>query len=214
MTKQDMRKTLLSAVLLFAAVSAGAQLKMREVFAQLPDSVLPLMSRNNRLDCIDFIENGMEARVKNRFDDYATLDTLTANFLSLRTGGNCTVEMKLVPLSDDTLICVNRTYSGPAEDSEVRLYGMDWKFVRVVQRPEVEEFLKSPDSIRPRTQEMADTMDMIRTEAAFLPLMKASLSGDNTQIVWTLQTTEFGKETKRVAGRYLQPVRREAARRQ
>ena len=65
MTKQDMRKTLLSAVLLFAAVSAGAQLKMREVFAQLPDSVLPLMTRNNRLDCIDFIENGMEARVKN-----------------------------------------------------------------------------------------------------------------------------------------------------
>ena len=47
---------------------------MRDVFAQMPDSVLPAVTRNNRLDCIDFIDNNLEAKVRNAFDDYVTLE--------------------------------------------------------------------------------------------------------------------------------------------
>lgn len=204
-----MRKILLLSVLFLVAASSSAQLKMRDVFAQLPDSVLPLMTLNNRLDCIDFIENNMEARVKNKFNDQVVLEALTGDYLSIRTSESSFVEMKLMPQGNDTLICVNRTYLGPVEDSDVRLYGMDWHFVRVVQRPEVKEFLKSKDSILPWTPEMADTIAMIHAEADFLPLMKASLSKEGTQIVWTLQTQEFCKEIKKVAEKYVQSIRKE-----
>ena len=47
--------------------------KMRDVFAAMPDSVLGIMTKNNRLDCIDFIENDMEAKVRNRFDGFSVL---------------------------------------------------------------------------------------------------------------------------------------------
>ena len=204
-----MRKILLLFVLFLVAASSSAQLKMRDVFAQLPDSVLPLMTLNNRLDCIDFIENNMEARVKNKFNDQVVLEALTGDYLSIRTSESSMVEMKFIPQGNDTLICVNRTYLGPVEDSDVRLYGMDWHFVRVVQRPEVKEFLKSKDSILPWTPEMADTIAMIHAEADFLPLMKASLSKEGTQIVWTLQTQEFCKEIKKVAEKYVQSIRKE-----
>ncbi|MBR2459412.1 MAG: DUF3256 family protein [Bacteroidaceae bacterium] len=204
-----MRKILLLSVLFLVAASSSAQLKMRDVFAQLPDSVLPLMTLNNRLDCIDFIENNMEARVKNKFNDQVVLEALTGDYLSIRTSESSFVEMKLMPQGNDTLICVNRTYLGPVEDSDVRLYSLDWRFVRVVQRPEVKEFLKSKDSILPWTPEMADTIAMIHAEADFLPLMKASLSKEGTQIVWTLQTQEFCKEIKKVAEKYVQSIRKE-----
>ena len=204
-----MRKILLLSVLFLVAASSSAQLKMRDVFAQLPDSVLPLMTLNNRLDCIDFIENNMEARVKNKFNDQVVLETLTGDYLYVRTSESSFMEMKLMPQGNDTLICVNRTYLGPVEDSDVRLYGMDWHFVRVVQRPEVKEFLKSKDSILPWTPETADTIAMIHAEADFLPLMKASLSKEGTQIVWTLQTQEFCKEIKKVAEKYVQSIRKE-----
>lgn len=203
-----MKKILLFSAFLFAAVSSVAQVRMRDVFAQLPDSILPLMTRNNRLDCIDFIENGMEARVKNKFNDQVVLEALTEDFLLIRTSESSTVEMKLMPLGSDTLICVNRTYLGPTEDSEVKLYNTNWCFVRNVQRPEVSEFLKTVDSIRPWTPEMADTMDMIRGEATYLPLIKASLSAESSEIQWVLQSNEFRKEIKKVADRYLQPVTR------
>jgi hypothetical protein len=203
-----MKKILLFSAFLFAAVSSVAQVRMRDVFAQLPDSILPLMTRNNRLDCIDFIENGMEARVKNKFNDQVVLEALTEDFLLIRTSESSTVEMKLMPLGSDTLICVNRTYLGPTEDSEVKLYNTNWCFVRNVQRPEVSEFLKTVDSICPWTPEMADTMDMICGDATYLPLIKASLSAESSEIQWVLQSNEFSKEIKKVADRYLQPVTR------
>ena len=204
-----MRKILLLSFLFLVAVPSVAQVRMKDVFAQLPDSVLPLMTRNNRLDCIDFIENNMNARVKNRFNDQVVLEALTEDYLYVRTSESSFVEMKLMPQGNDTLICVNRTYLGPVEDSDVRLYSLDWHFVRVVQRPEVKEFLKSKDSILPWTPEMADTIAMIHAEADFLPLMKASLSKEGTQIVWTLQTQEFCKEIKKVAEKYVQSIRKD-----
>ena len=202
-----MKRTALIVCLLALASGISAQLRMRDIFAQLPDSVLPLTTRNNRLDCIDFIENGMVARVKNLFGDQVVLDSLTEDFMVLRTSEASCVEMKLVPGNRDTLIFVNRTYHGPVEDSEVRVYDRNWQFLRIVQRPDIHAFVQPVGFIQPWTSEMADTLSMIRSEACFLPLIKASLSAEHSQIVWTLQTKEFSKEIKKVAEKYLQSVK-------
>ena len=201
-----MKKIFLLSVLYCVSVSAFAQLRMRDVFAQLPDSVLPLMTKNNRLDCIDFIENNMEARVKNRFDDQIVLEVLTDDYLSIRASGGAFIEMKLIPKTNDTLIYVNRTYFGPAEDSEVRMYDISWNFIASVQRPDIEQFIKSPGDVVPSQTEYSDTIRMIRTETEILPLIKASLSSVPGKVKWELQTTEFSRELKKVARKYLQPV--------
>lgn len=202
-----MKRTALIVFLLALASGVSAQLRMRDIFAQLPDSVLPLTTRNNRLDCIDFIENGMEARVKNLFGDQVVLDSLTEDFMVLRTSEVSCVEMKLFAEGTDTLICVNRIYMGPVADSEVKVFDTSWSFVRTVPRPDVARFVRSVGDIQPWTEEMADTMRMVRAEAEFLPLMRATLSSASPGIVWTLQTSEFSKDIKKVAEKYLQPVK-------
>lgn len=202
----NMNKITIFAIFCLLADSVSAQLRMRDVFAQLPDSVLPLMTKNNRLDCIDFIENDMEARVKNLFDDKVVLDSLTDDFLSLSTSEGSYVEMKLFAEGADSFICVNRTYLGQAADSEVKIYDLSWNFVRRVARPDVREFLKTSESIESWTPEMADTLRVIRAEAEFLPLIKASLSSNTRQITWVLQKDEFSRNIKKVADKYLQPV--------
>lgn len=202
----NMNKITIFAIFCLLADSVSAQLRMRDVFALLPDSVLPLMTKNNRLDCIDFIENDMEARVKNLFDDKVVLDSLTDDFLSLSTSEGSYVEMKLFAEGADSFICVNRTYLGQAADSEVKIYDLSWNFVRRVARPDVREFLKLSESIDSWTPEMADTLRVIRAEAEFLPLIKASLSPNTRQITWVLQKDEFSKNIKKAADKYLQPV--------
>ena len=202
----NMNKITIFAIFCLLADSVSAQLRMRDVFAQLPDSVLPLMTKNNRLDCIDFIENDMEARVKNLFDDKVVLDSLTDDFLSLSTSEGSYVEMKLFAEGADSFICVNRTYLGQAADSEVKIYDLSWNFVRRVARPDVREFLKTSESIDSWTPKMADTLRVIRAEAEFLPLIKASLSSNTRQITWVLQKDEFSRNIKKVADKYLQPV--------
>jgi hypothetical protein len=204
-----MKRSALIVFLLALASGISAQLRMRDIFAQLPDSVLPLTTRNNRLDCIDFIENGMEARVKNLFGDQVVLDSLTEDFMVLRTSEASCVEMKLFAEGTDTLICVNRIYMGPVADSEVKVFDTSWSFVRTVPRPDVAQFVRSVGDIQPWTEEMADTMRMVRAEAEFLPLMRATLRSASPGIVWTLQTSEFSKDIKKVAEKYLQPVKDE-----
>ena len=201
-----MKKIIILVCLFVFCTEVSAQLHMREVFAQLPDSVLPLMSKNNRLDCIDFIENGMEARVKNHFGDPVVLDSLTHDYLLLHTSESGYVEMRLLLKASDTLLCVNRTYLGSVADSEVRVYDTLWRFVVVVQRPDFAQFFKpSADDGQWQVEEL-DTLRMIRSEAETLPLMKASLSSVPNKVEWELQTAEFSKELKKVASRYLQPV--------
>ena len=110
MIKRDMKKIFLSSLLFLVVLSSCAQVRRRDVFAQLPDSVLPLLTKNNRLDCIDFIENNMEARVKNRFNDHVVLEALTDDYLSIRTSESSKVEMKIIVQAGDSLIAVNRIY--------------------------------------------------------------------------------------------------------
>ena len=194
---------LITAIILATTLETAAQTSMRDIFAQLPDSILPLLTKNNRLDCIDFIENGMEARVKNVFNENVVLKVLTEDYLSINISEAATVEMKMLVGEKDTLICVNCTYKGPAEDSEVRLYNLSWHQISHVERPSINDFIKSSETLSLQQQ---DTLAMLRAEAQVLPLIKASLAPQNSELRWTLQTSEFSKDIKKVAGRYLQDV--------
>lgn len=137
-----MKHFFLSAVLILQAsfsflIPALAQsdvLLMRDVFAAMPDSVLPMVSKNNRLDCIDFIENQMEAKVRNALDEYVTLEALTSDYARFRTSNASLMEMKLLKQADSTLVlAVVRTVqmgeSGTPqrmEDSNLTLFTTDW----------------------------------------------------------------------------------------
>ena len=185
-----------------SAYSYSQQIRMRDVFAQMPDSIFPLLTLNNRLDCIDFIENNMEARVKNRLEEQVTLESLTDDYMRLRTSDNSYTEIKLVPQAEDTVICLSRTCQGPIEDSNVTLYNMQWEKVGNVERPSVADFLIDNNS----GTLSSDTLQQVKQEVLFLPLIKASLSPDTDEISWTLQTGEFSKDLKKVATKYLRPV--------
>ena len=77
-------KRFLPLVITLALGQALQAQKMRDVFAAMPDSVLGIMTKNNRLDCIDFIENTMAAKVHNRFDGDTELKALTVDYLELQ----------------------------------------------------------------------------------------------------------------------------------
>ena len=163
---------------------------MREVCAQAPDSIFAVLSTNKKLDLIDFAEAGMTARVRNVLDEDVVLEVLTDDYMSLQSSADSWVEVKLLPTSH---LLVNKTYSGPGLDSEVRLYDTQWTLLQVVPRPEIERFMTEQD-------------EDVRAEASVLPLISAKLSPDDCKIKWTLQNTEMSKDVKQKAGNCLQSV--------
>lgn len=186
-------KNIFSIIVFTISVTAWAQeVKMRDIFAQAPDSIFPLMTKNNKLDCIDFIENNMRARVKNKFDTYSELTMLTNDYLRLQQSEKSMVEMKIF---SDSLLCMVHTFLGPAADSEVSFYNLKWEPVSYpLERPKADDFFP------PETD--AEVSGLLRQ----LPLIKAALSPENTTLTWELQTTELTKVQKKTAERFLHSI--------
>ena len=117
-----MRFILLFSMLL--GLSANAQTQdINSVFISMPDSLSPILTKVNRQDFADFLSSGMKAVVKNKFDGTSEMLKLTDDYLKLNTTSASSEEMKLLPLNDSVnVLCVVKTYSGPAEDSKVTFY--------------------------------------------------------------------------------------------
>lgn len=50
---------------LFLTCAVEAQVKMRDVIKQMPDTLVPYLKQNARLDFIDFMDSDMKAEVNN-----------------------------------------------------------------------------------------------------------------------------------------------------
>ena len=202
-----MRKILLLIACVLGISVSAQTLQMRDVFAAMPDILMPLVTKNNRLDCIDFIENNMEAKVRNRADEFVELKTLTKDYLLFETSQMSQVEMKLLVLDDTTqVVCVARTYKAPTADSHVEFYTAQWGQVDEslvgrlnVSRPEVEDFFAAADK--------AD--EAVRSAVLMLhdlPLMEACLSADAPTLTWTIGLGELPKDEKKAAQKIVQPI--------
>lgn len=189
--------------LLLCLVQAMSARKMREVFADMPDSLLVLLTRNNRLDCIDFIENNMKARVRNIFDNYSELTALTDDYLSMMLTERSRVGMKLFPAGDSLqVICLVRTYEGPVAESMVTFYDEQWNPLKredFLATPRFEEFWNKPDSLSEEDyRRLQQSMDLHCVEAILTP--------DAPMLTFVLQTGDLTEEGRKSVAPCLQSL--------
>lgn len=111
-----MRIAIVAACLALTSLCCQAQESMMAIlFKEMPDSLLPYLTKNNRLDMIDFMEAGMKAEVTNRLEGKSLMTMLTADSLSLQLNDMLQVDMQLRRVdepvdSSQWLVCVRRTY--------------------------------------------------------------------------------------------------------
>ncbi len=110
-----MKRILLFATLLVALTTQAQRPALADLFRQMPDTLLPYLTANNRLDMVDFIEAGMKAEVTNQLDGKSQMTQLSADSLTLQLNDVLTVSMRLDSIrqaADSTayLIRVARRY--------------------------------------------------------------------------------------------------------
>lgn len=190
--------------LLLCLIQGVSARKMREVFADMPDSLLVMLTRNNRLDCIDFIENDMKARVRNIFDNYSELTVLTDDYLSMALTERSRVDLKLFPAGDSLqVICMVRTYDGPVPESTVAFFDEQWTPLETDQclrLPRFEEFWVKPESVSEETfLHLQQSMD--------LRCVKAMLYAEAPALEFTLQIGDLSEEGRKDVAPCLKPLR-------
>ena len=121
-------------LLLLASLTARAgELKIQDVFKQMPHTVLPTLSENNRLDMLDFMASQMKAEVTNRLGGKSEMTVLTDTTLIIRMSEALQVEMLLLKPedaadADSRIICLIETFGRDSLslDSQVSFYTISW----------------------------------------------------------------------------------------
>ncbi|MBQ8948922.1 MAG: DUF3256 family protein [Prevotella sp.] len=130
-----MRHRILTALVVLTTSLASAQdLKMRDVFKQIPDSLMPYLTQNNRLDFIDFLDSNMKAEVSNLTGGTSEMTALTDDSLSVRMSDALQVDMVLLTLDEpldaiSQLVVVSETFLVDSIYGETvcHTYTSDWQ---------------------------------------------------------------------------------------
>ena len=115
---------------------------LRKLLVEMPDSVIPYLTRNNRLDFIDFIDSGMTAKVTNSLGGSTTASVLTDDTVCIRLNDACMVSMMLLSTqlpvdSCNRVIAVVRTigFSNAAREVEIDFYTVHWR--HLAEKPDL-----------------------------------------------------------------------------
>ena len=112
-------------ILLVVSIAGKAQ-TMRELFTNMPDTILPSLSKNDRLDMIDLIENKMTNEVTNQLRGKSKMTVLTDNLAKIQLSELAEVQLCKLPTPDSYLICMIHSVKADAWDSTTKFYNPDW----------------------------------------------------------------------------------------
>lgn len=145
-----MRKILfILMVLLCGAMCNVAAQDMRMLFLNAPDEVFPLLTKNNRADCVDYVDAGMKAIVTNRLGGVSSLEALTGDYLYVQSSSSSWIEARLLPFNKDSIICVVKGVSAEAADSRLLFYDRMWNRLddeAMFEQPAIVDFFVQEDS--------------------------------------------------------------------
>jgi len=126
-------------LLLWAVTLTSRGDGMADLFKAMPDSLMPYLTTNNRLDMIDFMEANMKAEVTNLLDSKSEMTALTPDSLSIRMSNVLRVDMKTVSVTEPVdsslqVIRVVRTYQLNDKQAErvVDVYSAAWRHLSTV----------------------------------------------------------------------------------
>lgn len=148
--------------------------EMKTLFIEAPDSVFPLLNKNLRVDCVDFLEAGMQYAVTNALEGKSTLVAMTPDYMLLETSSASTMEVKKLPLGDGFIICVVNTVVAEASDSRAAFFDSSWRPISahdLFTMPAIVDFFTSQSV----AEEFLDLCEIY--------LVSLKLSADNADIV-------------------------------
>ncbi len=125
-----MRQLIFSLFFCAFALGVNAQ-NIAEVFTSMPDQYIPQLEHAWRQDLVDLYKSGKEARLKNTMNGFSVLRNLTNDYLLLETTERSSVEMKLLPLVNNTyVVCMITTVNGPVPDSRINFFSTTWEALK------------------------------------------------------------------------------------
>ena len=183
-----MRKLLFGLCLAAMPITMMAQ-QVCKMWVNMPASVAGALEKSGRQELLDLKQMKKTAAIAGPLGEKCSIDTLTADFLSVRMNEVYTLQMKMLPTSSgDSLLCLVQTYAGPQPESRIAFYSPDWKALSMPQM-HLDVDLQRPDTM--------SEGDFNKLQALFDPkLISFSLSPSSAELVVALSPAAISEEGK------------------
>ena len=138
-------KKIITIMILALAMSFAYAADIRTLFINMPDTIMPALTKSERMDFLDYIDSGMKARVRNKLGGESEMTELSDNSLTVSTSRSGKLQMALFQRKDGTvLICLIKTVTARFDDSLIRFYNEDWTPVEsesLIELPKFDDYL-------------------------------------------------------------------------
>lgn len=176
MTKPlEMKKIFIIATLLIATLlHLDAQSPMRDLWIQMPDSVVAYLDVNSRTEMADFYEMKVKTGSKNLLEGKSAIDSLTSDYIHVTLNSSTTLQIKKLQTESSFVICLIKTFTAPEPESEVSFFSSSWKPLKDTfglpvtndASSLIEQFTTRPDTIsQERYEELASMLDPVMISA-------------------------------------------------
>lgn len=184
-----MKKLLLTLMVALAAISGNAK-SMKEIWADIPDSLIPYIDKTHRLEMTDFIGMGLKGDVDNMMGGKSVMDTITSNFIQVTLSESTTLQIKkLSQAGGDSILCLVKTWKAPESESSVSFYNQQWQ--KLDKHLDLNAYSSQLIS-RPDTMSTNNYNKLL--EDIDFTMVKASLSPDSEELTVSLSLPTANKD--------------------
>ena len=177
-----MTRRILSIMILCISVIGPVRAEdLRTLFIDMPDSIMPTLTRSERMDFLDYMDSGMKALVRNKLGGESEMTLLKDNMLSVRTSQSGRLDMALFKKKGGgNIICIVNTVTARYDDSRLSFYTEGWEPVPVkelIELPQFEDYL-TKEALK------SDSLDVLMKES-ILRFQSASVTESGLEFRYT-----------------------------
>lgn len=182
----DMKKILIIICFLTCWLGVSAQ-NLREVWIEMPDSILPYLSKSQRTELADYVEMKAEPAVLSTFGDSVRIERMTNNYLLLKANEATRLEIKLL---DNNTLALVQTWMAPAAESKLSLFNLQWQPKEAVVEYKV-------NIVKPDSMSDEDFSDLKTLMSPRLKEYRLSADNNSLSVSWNYPLLSK-KDVKRV----------------
>ena len=182
----DMKKILIIICFLTCWLGVSAQ-SLREVWIEMPDSILPYLSKSQRTELADYVEMKAEPAVLSTFGDSVRIERMTNNYLLLKANEATRLEIKLL---DNNTLALVQTWMAPAAESKLSLFNLQWQ-------PKEAVVAYKANIVKPDSMSDEDFTDLKTLIAPRLKEYRLSADNNSLSVSWNYPLLSK-KDVKRV----------------
>ena len=164
-----MRKRILTVLITCIMALGAAQAEdLRTLFINMPDTIMPVLTKSERMDFLDYLDSGMKARVRNKLGGESEMTELSDRSLTVSTSQSGRIEMVLFPRKKGVnLICIIKTVTARYDDSRLAFYDENWMPIDVaglIELPQFDDYL-TKEALASDSLEVLKRQSMLRLQS-------------------------------------------------